>query len=287
MLARAAPALLIALTVAGCGAGHANSARKQLAAYIDHVNRIEKQLQRPLNTVADAGRSFATDQTSTVGAFGRFVTGSQQGKMLGALGQMRRLRVRLAALEAPAPATRLRALLLEVVDRQEALTMQTAELIGFLPGFQAALKPLTPALARLERALSVKGGSGAAAVRASYLHKGLALRVFEAEAVNIVTALDRLRPPQVARPLWLFQVHALRRMHAAAAALVVALYSGRLGGVPRLLYEFELAAAAPRSLAAQRAEIAAVKAYDARITALNRLAQRAEAQRYALSLAAG
>jgi hypothetical protein len=286
--------VLLALWLGGCG-GTQNTPRSAVAGYLTKVNAVEKQLTAPLVTVtrtivqfahqSRASRAAKVKQRVSAGALGQFraVPSGQADALLRADVQIHGVRVRLAALPAPAPAQRLRRLLLELVDRQATLTHQMAKLVVFLPGFSQAVAPLGPALLRLERVLSVVKAQGSAAVAAVYAEKSAALRSFRAVALVILHDLRRLDPPGVSLPAYRAQVGALQGMASSAEGLAGALGSGNTTAAQPLLVQFSRAAARPASLTAQKAQIAAIRAYDAQITSLNRLGADANRERLRLS----
>jgi hypothetical protein len=286
--------VLLALWLGGCG-GTQNTPRSAVAGYLTKVNAVEKRLAAPLVTVTQTIVQFAHQSQGKgashlkgragAGALGQFrvVPAGQADALLRADVQINGLRGRLAALSAPAPAQRLRTLLLELVDRQARLTHQMAKLVVFLPGFTQAMAPLGPALVRLERVLSVVQAQGSAAVAAVYAEKSAALRSFRAVALVILRGLRRLEPPGVSLPAYRAQVRALQGMASSAEGLAGALGSGNTTAAQPLLIQFRRAAAGPTSLTAQKAQIGAIRAYDAQITSLNRLGADANRERLRLS----
>jgi hypothetical protein len=193
------------------------------------------------------------------------------------------VRRRMAAVPAPAQAAHLRTLLLQVVDRQAALTKQLAKLVVFLPAFDLALRPLSPATRRLEGILGINVALGASAVQAVLTRKAGALRQFRVTLDGIVGRLRRLDPPMVSRATYSAQLTALRSMSATAGKLATALESGDSSRLPALLRRFDAAAVRPNSLAVQRAQIAAARAYDRQIAQLSDLAVQAEQERTRLA----
>jgi hypothetical protein len=145
------------------------------------------------------------------------------------------------------------------------------------------MAPFGPALARLERVLSVVQAQGSAAVAAVYAEKSAALRSFRAVALVLLRNLRGLDPPGVSLPAYRAQVRALQGMASAAEGLAGALGSGDTTAAQPLLNQFRRAAATPASLTAQKAQIAAIRAYDAQIASLNRLAAAANRERLRLS----
>ena len=267
-------ATILALALAGCGQ-HSSAQRVQVARYIARVNEVEHRLSGPLATVARISAAVSgrrqralTEATATV----------RQRQLASALDQIRVQEGRLAAIPAPAAAAHLRTLLLLYTRAEPALTGQLGLLVGFLPRFSTVVAVLGPALTKLEAALSVHQAAGTAAVSAVYAAKARALRAFQATTAQIIAKLRRLTPPAVSRPAYRAQLASLRGMGASAGRLAGALAGSTLAGgapgnVTPLLVAFDRAALATRSRAAQRAEIAAVRAYDAQSTGLTTLAE--------------
>jgi hypothetical protein len=72
-------------------------------------------------------------------------------------------------------------------------------------------------------------------------------------------------------------------MNVSAGRLAAVLASGTLSNVQTLLVQFDRAAARSSTVAVQRAEIAAVRAYDSRSAALDNLSQKVALERLRLS----
>jgi hypothetical protein len=286
--------VLLTLLLGGCSNTH-TTPRAAVAAYLKKVNGVEQQLAPPLVSVTRTIVQFARQSRASgaphvkpgagAGALGQFrvVPGGQAGALLSADAQIERLRGRLAALPAPRPAQRLRALLLTLVDRQATLTRQTAKLVVFLPGFAQAMAPLGPALVRLEHVLSIAQAQGPAAVAAVYAEKSVALRTFRTAALGILRRLRRLDPPVVSLPSYRAQVRAIQGMARSAQGLAGELGTGSTAAAQPLLHQFSRAATGPASLTAQKAQIAAIHAYDAQIASLNHLAEAASRERLRLN----
>jgi hypothetical protein len=274
---------LVAALLAGCGSS-TNSARPAVAQYVNRVNAIESQLAKPLQSVTKAGRQFASNQGKTVGSLTSLSGLADEQALLGALAQIKVLRSRLAAIDPPVAAVHLRKLLLALVDGETGMTRELASLVAFLPRFAATLSSLTPATNRLQAALAVTQplGVGTAGVTAELAVKARALTAYEAALGTVLTQLGRLHPPPVSRPQYSTQVGTLRRMSAAAGKLAQALGAGNANVAP-LLHAFDAAAAGNQTVAAQRAQDAAIRAYDARAARLDRLAQAVEVERARLS----
>jgi hypothetical protein len=283
-----AAAVLIATALAACGSAH-NTPRRQLADYLAAVVRIERQLAVPIHTVDVVDRQL----TASAGAHGRaptilpstgLLTMAAEERMLRqAELQIRAVSRRLQALAAPAPAAHLKALSVQLVDRQADLTVQTSRLIAFMPGFARSLRPLGPAVVALERVLSVNQAYGTGAVQLVYARKAAALRTFAQTLDGILGSLARLRPPASSQPTYTAQEQSLRQMKASALTLASDLATGHTTGIAAVLRSFDRAAALPRSQSAKSGEVAAIRAYDQQVGQLNTLVATADRERLRLS----
>lgn len=263
--------------LAGCGS-HSSSQRMQVARYVSRVNRIESALSRPLATVTRVSVKVSS-RRSTLAAAGLAVSDQQ---LTQALDQIKAQEERLDALPAPASAARLRMLLLKLGTEEADLTTQLKLLIAFLPRFNMVVTPLGPALTRLERTLSVRQAPGAAAVSAVYAAKAKALRRFQATTAVIIARLRLLTPPDVSKPAYRAQLSSLRGMGASAGRLADAIASGAPGNVRPLLVDFDRAALATRTLSVQKAQIAAIRSYDAQTRRLSTLSEDVARERLRL-----
>lgn len=272
-------AVAFVVLLAGCG-GHPSSQRSQVAQYISHVNRIESALSAPLTMVTRVSAAVSSGARKTVTAVS---LDARDYQLAVALGQIHVQERRLRGLAAPPEAAHLRSLLLALTSDEAALTTQLRLLIAFLPRFTSVMAPLQPALARLERALSVRQAPGAAAVSAVYAAKVTALRSFQATTRVIVVRLGRLTPPEVSRAAYRAQLASLRGMGSSAARLAAALASRTPGDVRPLLVDFDRAALATRTRSVQRAQIAEIRAYDAKSRRLSTLAEQIARERLRLA----
>ncbi len=274
--------LVLGLALAGCGS-HAESQRAQVAAYLKRVARIEHAEDKPLAELAKAGAVLQQEQGQTHASLINSLAGAASAAPLERAGaQMVELRNELAAIPAPSAATHLRALLLELANRQTSLGGELANLALFLPRFDAALSRLGPMTSTLRDALAQPAVSGAAAVAAAYAFKAGALRRF-ARAVNGISAsLRAARPPALWAPAYQTEMASLRGMRASAVSLASALEAGATGDFGQLMLSFDRAATLSQTIAAQRARIHAVKVYDAEVEAQGRLAAAIESERVRL-----
>lgn len=279
--------LLTGLTLAlgvglpACGSSHPSS-RSAVGHYIRTVDHIELSLRAPLARVTRAGSQLAAAprHATLLGNLER--TGNEQA-LSGSLAAVQGAKARLAAVPTPAAARHLRSLLLSLTAAEADLTHQLRLLAVFLPRFSAALSPLGSAVLSLEKSLSQTQAYGSAAVSALYAAKAHALRRFQVVTATITARLRALDPPRVSLPQYRTQLASLRGMSTASGRLAGALGGGTPGNVTPLLLAFDHAAVGARTRSAQRAQIAAIKAYNASTARLNKLAAAVDRERLRLS----
>jgi len=258
-----AAALVLAVLVSGCGGGE--SRRDVVSQYIRDVNTIAVGMQGPSLSVSQASRQLGKPKADRAAV---------ERKLERAARNIDRLRGQIAKLETPPEAKRLRALLLELADRESSLAREVAAMAAFLPAYQHALDPLGPAGAKLKAALGSKS---------SIAEKADALDAYAATIGEVQKRLRPLKPPPVSEATYATQASALGKVRSSTAALAEALREKRAADIPKLLRQFDEAAVSNQSLASQRARIAAVKAYNARVKSLDTLAIRINRERARLN----
>jgi hypothetical protein len=260
-------ALSGALTLSACGADQTRSQR--LASYARSVNRVEARLAKPYEAVSQVGSAFVTDEARLT----RYGTGNAaierplERRLTVALREMLRLRGEVASIRPPRPAARLQPMLLKLVDDESVLTRQLRKMIRFLPGFAQALRSLPPATRKLQSSLAASASGN---VSAALDRKAAALREYRRALAIVLARLRRLRPPAVSLPEYLAQVRSLEALRRTAAGLAFALTRNQ-SEIAVELQRFDQAAVAANSKSTQRAEIAAIRAYDARVRELSSL----------------
>lgn len=134
------------LVAAGCG-GHSSqdAKRKAVTQYIERVDAVEQQLRFPLLKIERTYRNLSAHPGTLKKFAPQFAT---------AEATLNTLQTRLRLIDAPPDARRLRTLLVGLIGSQAELVHELTTLVNFLPAFDAALKPLVPADARLKKALA-------------------------------------------------------------------------------------------------------------------------------------
>jgi hypothetical protein len=261
--------VLVAAAVVVCATACGNHARRNaITTYLNTVNSTETKLATPLQAVTKANEAFAKNQSSA----------QAQKQLAQAELTLKKLERQLAAIEPPPDAQHLKALLLELVNRELSLTRELRSLGTFVPRFETALQPLAASNTGLKKVL-VRTAKGTAATKALDAEKATALRSY-AETVEITLGeLRQMEPPDVWRPAYAAEVSSLEELRTTATALSDALSADRAATVPGLLRRFDAAAVSTQSLTAQHAQIAAIDAYNKKVKSLTSLTRSIDLER--------
>jgi hypothetical protein len=263
----AVAALAVALLVTACGGGP-SAEHKAVANYLGLVNSTENKLAGSLKAVTKANQDFARKQASP----------KVEAELVQSEQTMQKMQRELAAITPPPQAKHVHAMLLELVQREVALTHEVYLLSIFLPRYNADLQPMGAADSSLETELG-RSAKGKAAAKALDAQKAEALTSYASIADGVVVRLRALDPPAVWRPAYEGQVSALVQVRNSGIALAQAIEANRAAAIPSLLRRFDSAALADQSLAIQKRQIAAVNAYDRKVNSLIDLARGIERER--------
>jgi hypothetical protein len=263
-LLRLLPVALVLLLLAGCG-GHTHGA---LTSYLKRVQAVEVGMGTQLQQVTNANQTFARGKTDP--QLSRKLASSEK--------TLRTLRQRLASVKAPQQSLHLRALLLQLVDGEIELAHEVRQLSTFVPRYRVALQPLQPASVALQKKLAA-GAKGTAATKALNAAKADELTTYAGTVGSVLATVRPLEAPPVWQPTYRQQVSALLQLQSSALALARAVRGNDARAIPGLLKRFDAAAISNQTVAAQKREIAAVKAYNARIQGLVVLARSVEKER--------
>ena len=282
LAAVAAVAVAAVVAVSGRGGGESPE-HKAVAGYIENAGVIEQRLRAPLSRTMSAYRTFASTRSASPAVQRRLVAAEET---------LRTLERRLERLAAPVPARRLRTLLLELVAAEVATAHEVGRLAVFTPRYSAALQDSSRASARLSEALraitppkphQIKGTKARVAkAQAAFTTASSEAAAAQADAINaygasIAAVQRRLRaldPPEVLQPAYRAQLDMLRASRAAGAALARELRKSDRSRVAVLGRRFTMAARTAGSVDAQKAQIAAVQAYNRRVRAIGTMQGR-------------
>ncbi|MGH2934108.1 MAG: hypothetical protein ACRDL2_06285 [Gaiellaceae bacterium] len=245
--------------------------------YVTSVDAVEARMSYALSNVQSAYRAVTVGHSTSAATRKKFVTAERT---------LRVLDKRIAGLPPPPEAAKLRKLVLRLVRQEIAATHEVTALVAFLPRFDAVLADLRASATTLAQRLgaaqapaphAIHGTSAqikeaqaaftAAATKAA-LAQADAVTAYGAVLANETRRLRALSPPPVLEPAYRYQLVALHRTSVAGAKLVAALKAATRTNIAQLSRSFAVASRSSQSVAEQRAEVAAVKAYDARLGAI-------------------
>jgi hypothetical protein len=267
----------VVVTVTNHASG-ASPQRRDVTTYITAVNDVQNRMGKPLTRVFTAYRDFTGHGSSAA---------NPAPELAEAARTLHTLRARLAALEAPPEARKLRRLLLDLVGRQAQVTQEVQGLATFTPRFGRALavaKRANTALGAALRSIPVPSAHSVhgtkrqvlaaerqyrAAARRSAGAQADAIDAYDAEIGRVLHRLAQLDPPEVLAPSYAAQVEALRAVRASGVKLAEGLRRPDRTTVPTLGRRFVLSSRIAQSTAAQKAQIAAIERYNARARAIS------------------
>jgi hypothetical protein len=245
-------AFVCVVVFAGCGDGR----REAVGKYVDSVNAIQDDMRLPLARVQSAYRELGRSGSSPDAA---------NPQLWAAVRSLQTLHDRLVTLDAPPDAAALDRDLRQLTAREVSFAREMAMYGDYVPRYRRGLAPLAASNRQFQTTL--RGAKGPAAQIA-------ALRAYRRGIVPVIATLDRLRPPPLLVPLHTRQLDSLRRVSALAGRLAAALARQDLAHIGPLLAAFQRASQSTSSVAAQREQIAAARAYNRRLFAIRSLASK-------------
>jgi hypothetical protein len=266
----AATALAVVLLVSACGSGH-KARRNAVTEYIQQVNAAQVSMRVQLLAVERAYRDFGRKGGPSLAKI--------QPRLARSEATIRGVGRRIEALKPPPDARKLHALLVRLVSQEAQVAHELVQLAQFSPRFSAALRPLGPAGAALRKAFKTAKKAKAQAT------------ALDAYAATLAVVLERLRSvhaPPAFEPALASQRSSLARVRSSALALASGLRNKRdRTALPRLIQRFTNAGNASQSVAEQKARIAAIEAYNARVDGLATLGHAIDTERVRLEKALG
>jgi len=267
----------VTLTLIG---GSGSPKHNAVARYIKDADQVQQQMQAQLTNTAKAYRAFASGGTPAPELGPQLV----QAELT-----LRRLRRRLVALPAPVPAKRLRALLIRLTSSEVSTAHEVGQLGAFASRYSALLNEakkdgaeLSVALAAVKppKAHKIRGtkkqvqraqAKFTAAASAAAAQQADAVDAYDAKIAAVQRRLRKLNPPPVMSPAYRAQMQTLQASRAAGSALAQELRKKNRSRVAVFGRRFTLAARSAGSVNAQKAQIAAIKAYNDRVRAIGTL----------------
>jgi hypothetical protein len=276
----AALAVAAALVVTLAGRSPASPKHKAIATYITAVDQIQQQMQAQLTKTVKAYRAFSSGGTPAK---------TLTPQLLEAEQTLKRLNRRIVALPAPAPAKRLRTLLIQLTGSEVSTAHEIGQLAAYAPRYSALLRQAKTAGAVLSRGLAAvkpptahnirgtkaqvqKAQAGfAAAASAAAAAQADAIDAYVAKIAKLQARLHKLHAPPVMTPSYRTELQTLEASRRSGLALALELRKQNRSHVAVLGRKFTLAARIAGSVSAQKAQIAAIKAYNVRARSIGTL----------------
>jgi hypothetical protein len=252
--------VIAALAASGCG-GDDHSRRDAVDQYIREINTIQARLRSPLAAVAIATRSFSTRPAELR---------SERVRLARAEQTIVRLQRRIDKLEAPQDARTLHRRLVTLLRAERGLTHELLRVAVVQPELDDATRAVGPAGKAFQAELAAaKTGREQAA----------ALDRYGAKLARPIEKLRAVHPPPLLEPVRDAQLATLTRLRSTGRSLAAALRKRQARQAGQLVQRFQAAARTGDTVAAQRARIAAVKAYNVRVARVSRLAALVQRER--------
>lgn len=256
---------------------HQSARHRALVAYIHNVDATEARMNYSLSKVFAAYQAFAHSKT---------ITAHTRAQLAQAETTLTTLRRQIAAIPAPSDVAQLRADVLRLVGGEAKITHEVNLLARFSPAFSALLarmqkaastlgrklasiQPPTPHTIRGTKAQIAKAQAAFAAASAqAAAGQADAVTAYDGVVLSVLAAMRKLSPPPVLAPALRSEVDGLVATNHAGERLAATLRQSQRTDVSKLARAFTIATRSSQTLAAQRAEVAAVKAYNARVRSL-------------------
>jgi hypothetical protein len=247
--------------------------RSSITAYITSVNEAQERMRGPLTRVLLAYRDFTRPSAKHR---------DSAGELTRAEATLRKLGSRIAAIAPPPEAKRLRMRLMELIAAEQMVTREVRELAVFAPRYSALLAQARRAGATLGAALANTKIPQPHPLRGTVARITAAQHAYEAEAAGaanqqadaiaaydaalsvVVAHLRSLQPPPAFTPGFRAQLRAFRVSAGAGDELAAELRKSDRSHVAVAGQRFTSSARIAESLAAQKAEIVAIKGYNRR-----------------------
>jgi hypothetical protein len=261
--------------------------RDGVATYIKRVDAIQQQLRVPLTNMFHAYRDYASHSARPP---------QLERELVQAKVTLRKFTRRVTVLPAPAQAEHLRALLVQLGEAEVSAAGEVEQMARFTVAYRTVLTASSDARVALGRALAavpvpkpraVRGTpKWIAAARAAYrvssdraaADQANAVAAYVVRLATIQRRLRTLHPPAAMAPGYHAELRSLLALRTAGAHLAGELRTANRSHVLELSRQFGAAARLAGTVAAQRAEIAAIRAYNRRVRAIGALQTRVEAE---------
>ena len=244
-----AVAALVAL--AGCGGGN-HARRDAVNAYFDRLEKAQAPVLLHSPAIATAFGTFSTVRSSP----------KETAALVRAHTLLARVGARVRAVHPPAEAARMQRDIERLYALQTGVAAELVQMIRFVPAYRKALTPLQPAHAMLSTELKVAKGWQAIAA---------AFKRYRLSLVAVLAKLDALAAPATLRPSFVAQRRSIRQSVVSCSAIEAALARKDRKGTALAINGLSGLGADSSLAKAQAAQIAATKAYNARLADVSTL----------------
>ncbi len=233
----AAAAVLLTLSLAGCGDSERDDARERVDAYVRSEEQVMQRAQPDFRRANESYLAYARGELEPAAAAEQAAEAERS---------ISNARDGLTVLDPPADAQPLHDGLVRYLQINVEIARETARLARYVPAAQRALRPLGKANRRLQSGLAAAEESEAQAA---------ALRRFSAAVGATLGRLQALEPPAVLQPAHDDQIRRLDVTRRLAGRLRRALLAQDAERVAVLLKRFRRTASdrRPRRLSADQA----------------------------------
>jgi hypothetical protein len=257
---------LAAVLLAGCGgSGDKDARRDAVNAYLDQVTRAQEPVLAENAAINEALASFSL----------RPMAPAKLQALVRAEKTIESSIARVRALEPPPDAERLHRRVLRLLELQSGLVGELVWTARYVRENVGADEPLKAAGAALSRDL---GG----AENAQQLSDAFA--TYRASLGRILARLDELEAPPLLTAGLESQRRTLRRAVAVCGEIIAALGKGDVDAANARIADLLAVSETTATVRTRKAEIAAAKAYNARVERLDRLGADIARERQALVL---
>jgi hypothetical protein len=259
--------MIVVLAVAGCG-GASHPRRDAVNRYFDRVDAAQRELARERGPISEAFRKFSAARNSP----------AELQELQRARTMIDAARKRVLAIHPPVEARQLHADLIRVFTLQLSVAVELVEMSRFVPRYAKALAPLRPASVALSTDL-----------RATKAWKPIAVAFerYRASLESVLARLDKLSAPRTLRPGLNAQRAALRRSVALCVSIGAALVVRDSTAVSAGIRELSNLGASNAAKIARQEQLAAARAYNARLGQISTLALKIGKKRDSLVKALG
>lgn len=259
---------IVVAALAGCGGGGGHARRDAVNLYFDRVDRAQAGLAARQPAIDKALAAFSVKGNSD----------AEVRALVRARLELDRARRAVAAVTPPPEARALHRDLVRLLAGQAAIADELVRMSGFMPRLQSVLRPLVPAAAALNQDLRAAKG---------YAPVGAAFARYRSSLTEVIARLDALDPPPVLQPVVVGDRRLLANVVALCRRAEAALAAHEAAKADAAVRAVFAANAVVETKRTQAAQLAAARAYNARLKAINALADTVARERLRLVKSVG